>query len=141
LTFEKKLNNNSTGGYMEVRENLKYTKTHEWVKIEGDEFLCGITDYAQKELSDIIYVEFKEPPVELKKGEPFGTIEAVKAVSEVYMPLSGEVMEVNGKVKNSPEIINQDPYDEGWMIKGKIKEKKEIEELLNDKKYKEIIEK
>jgi len=124
---------------MEVREELKYTNTHEWIKVDGDEFLCGITDYAQKELSDIIYVELKDPPLELKKGEPFGTIEAVKAVSEIYMPVSGKVVEVNEKLREAPEIINQDPYGEGWMIKGKIKEKKEVEELLDAKKYKEII--
>ncbi len=123
-----------------VPEDLLYTKTHEWVKIEDDTAIVGITDYAQSELADIVHVELPEVGSKLSKGDACGTIEAVKTVADLYSPLSGEVIEVNEKVKEAPEIINRDPYGEGWMIKLKIEKKEEIEELLKPEDYKKLIE-
>lgn len=122
-----------------IIDGVRYTKEHEWVKIEGDIALEGITDYAQSELSDIVMVE--PPPVgkKVKAGEAVGTIEAVKAVSDLYAGMSGEVIEVNEKVVTDPSIINKDPYGEGWLYKIKIEDPTESEKLLTSEQYKELI--
>ncbi|WP_114749192.1 glycine cleavage system protein GcvH [Pleomorphovibrio marinus] len=105
---------------MNFPKELKYTKDHEWVKIEGDIATIGITEFAQKELGDIVYVEVETLGEELESGEVFGTVEAVKTVSDLFMPLSGEVSELNEELEQAPELVNEDPYGEGWMIKIKI---------------------
>jgi glycine cleavage system H protein len=124
---------------MNIPEEVAYTKDHEWVKIENDTAIVGITDYAQSELGDIVYVELPEIGTEVTQGDSFGTIEAVKAVSDLYMPLSGEVVEINESLNDAPEKINKDPYKEGWMIKIKISDLNEKEDLLNSKQYEELI--
>ncbi len=124
---------------MNIPENLKYTKDHEWIKVDGDEAYVGITDYAQNELGDIVFVEIETEGEKLKKEEVFGTIEAVKTVSDIFMPISGEVQEVNSKLEDSPEIINKDPYGEGWLIKVKLSDKSELDDLLDASAYKELI--
>ena len=125
---------------MNIPENLKYTKDHEWIKIDGDEAYVGITDYAQNELGDIVFVEIETEGEKLNKEEVFGTVEAVKTVSDIFMPISGEVLEVNSKLEDSPEIVNKDPYGEGWLIKIKLSDKSELENLLDASKYKALIE-
>jgi glycine cleavage system H protein len=124
---------------MNIPEELKYTKEHEWVRIENDEAYVGVTDFAQGELGDIVYVEIETLGETLDKEEAFGTIEAVKTVSDLFMPLSGEIIEINEELENSPEIINQEPYKGGWMIKMKISNPDEINELLSAKQYADII--
>jgi glycine cleavage system H protein len=126
---------------MNIPENLKYTEEHEWVKVEGDEVIIGITDFAQSELGDIVYVEVETVGETLDKGEVFGTVEAVKTVSDIYMPVSGEVVEKNEKLDDEPELINKDPYGEGWIIKVKLSNKDELDSLLTANDYKNIIEK
>jgi len=126
---------------MNIPENLKYTEEHEWAKIEGDEVIIGITDFAQSELGDIVYVEVETVGETLDKGEVFGTVEAVKTVSDIYMPVSGEVVEKNEKLDDEPELINKDPYGEGWIIKVKLSNKDELDSLLSADAYKNIIEK
>ncbi|RMD87352.1 MAG: glycine cleavage system protein GcvH [Calditrichaeota bacterium] len=125
---------------MEIPEDLLYTSEHEWVKLEDDIATVGITDYAQNELGDIVYVELPKVGDHTQQMEPFGTIEAVKAVSDLYAPLSGEVVEVNHLLEEQPELINTDPYGEGWMIKIKISDESEIEELLSPEEYQAQIE-
>ena len=125
---------------MNIPENLKYTKDHEWLRIEGDEGYIGITEFAQKELGDIVFVEVETIEETLDKEEIFGTIEAVKTVSDMFMPISGEVIDFNQSLEANPEIINTDPYGEGWIIKIKITKPEEIKELLSSEQYKEIIE-
>ena len=124
---------------MNVPENLKYTKDHEWIRVEGDEAFVGITDFAQGELSDVVFVEIETQGEQLNKEEVFGTIEAVKTVSDMFMPVSGTVLEVNAKLEDSPEIVNKDPYGEGWMIKISIDDPAELEDLLTADKYAELI--
>lgn len=123
-----------------IPENLKYTKTHEWVKIENNIAIIGITDYAQQELGDIVFVEVNTLNKELNRFESFGTIEAVKTVSDLFMPISGKIIESNEKLKTNPELINKDPYGEGWIIKAEIINISEIENLLNAEDYKKLIE-
>ncbi len=125
---------------MNVPENLKYTKDHEWIKIEGDTGTIGITDFAQGELGDIVFIEVETVGEELDVEEAFGTIEAVKTVSDLFMPISGKVLEFNEALENNPEIVNQDPYGEGWIVKIELTKKEELEELLDDNAYKELIE-
>ncbi len=125
---------------MKVPENLKYTKEHEWAKVEGDVAIVGITDFAQDQLSDIVYVELPEVGAQVRQGEPFGTVEAVKAVSDLYSPVTGEVIEVNQKLADQPELVNQDPYGEGWMIKVKLQDPSEVERLMSAEEYKKLIE-
>jgi len=125
---------------MNIPENLKYTKDHEWLRLEGDEAYIGITDFAQGELGDVVFVEIETEGEELDKEEVFGTIEAVKTVSDLLMPVSGEVLEFNEKLEESPEIINKDPYDDGWIIKIKIGDPAQLDDLLNASAYKEIVE-
>lgn len=124
---------------MNIPSNLKYTKDHEWVTIDGDIATVGITDFAQKELGDIVYVEVEALDQTLDKDEIFGTVEAVKTVSDLFLPLSGEVIEFNENLETNPELVNSDPYGEGWMIKIKISEPSEIEGLLSEQGYKDVI--
>jgi glycine cleavage system H protein len=124
---------------MKVPAHLKYTKDHEWINIEGDIATVGITDFAQGELGDIVYVEVETVDETMDAEEVFGTVEAVKTVSDLFLPLSGEIIEFNESLESEPEKVNQDPYGEGWMIKIKISNPDEIVKLLNDAAYKEII--
>ena len=124
---------------MHIPEELKYTKDHEWARIDGDVATIGITDYAQSELGDIVYVELPEVGFETKQMESFGTIEAVKAVSDLFAPLSGEVVEVNNNLADQPEIMNKDPYGDGWIIKIRVSNKSELDGLLDKAKYEELI--
>ncbi|MEJ2536692.1 MAG: glycine cleavage system protein GcvH [Calditrichia bacterium] len=124
---------------MQIPGNLKYTKDHEWAKIEGNIATIGITDFAQSELGDIVYVELPEVGAQTKQGESFGTIEAVKAVSDMFSPLTGEVAEVNTGLSDKPEVINKDPYGDGWIIKIKFSNKTEVDNLLDKSKYEELI--
>ncbi len=124
---------------MNIPAELKYTKDHEWVKIEGDVATVGITDFAQKELGDIVYVEVETLDQTLDKDEVFGTVEAVKTVSDLFLPLSGEVIEFNEDLETTPENVNTDPYGDGWMVKIKIANADEVTELLSDEQYKELI--
>lgn len=124
---------------MNVPENLQYTKDHEWIKIEGDNVFIGITDFAQGELSDVVFVEIETEGEELDREEVFGTIEAVKTVSDMFMPISGTVLEVNSKLEDTPEIVNSDPYGDGWMIKASIADPSELDDLLSADQYKELI--
>ena len=124
---------------MNIPANLKYTKDHEWVSIEGDIATVGITHFAQKELGDIVYVEMETLDQNLEKDEVFGTVEAVKTVSDLFLPLSGEIIAFNDNLENSPEKVNTDPYGDGWMIKIKIANLEEIVALLSSESYKELI--
>jgi len=124
---------------MSIPTNLKYTKDHEWVSLEGDIATVGITHFAQKELGDIVYVEVETLDQTLEKDEVFGTVEAVKTVSDLFLPLSGEIIEFNEFLEIKPEIVNSDPYGEGWMIKIKISNNAEIDSLLSSESYKELI--
>jgi|TARA_B110000285_G_scaffold225393_1_gene283578 glycine cleavage system H protein len=124
---------------MEIKPDLKYTKDHEWVKIEGNNAIIGITDYAQGELGDIVYVEIESLGDELSKEEIFGSVEAVKTVSDLFLPLSGKITEMNEGLEDNPELINDDPYGKGWIIKMEIKDVSEIEELLTAESYKGLI--
>ncbi|HOG20493.1 MAG TPA: glycine cleavage system protein GcvH [Salinivirgaceae bacterium] len=121
---------------MNLPANLKFTEEHEWVKIEGDIATIGITDFAQEQLGDIVFVEIETEGETLSKGEVFGTIEAVKTVSDLFMPLSGEVIEVNEELNSSPETVNKDPYGKGWMIKVKMTNMSEKDDLLSADEYK-----
>lgn len=125
---------------MTIPDSLKYTNDHEWVKVDGDEALIGITEFAQKELGDIVFIEVETEGETLAKGEAFGTIEAVKTVSDMFMPVNAEVLEFNEELEANPEIVNKDPYGEGWIIKIKIADMAEINELLDADSYKEQIE-
>ena len=125
---------------MNIPENLKYTKDHEWIRVEGVEAYVGITDYAQGELGDIVFLEIETEGEELAKEEVFGTIEAVKTVSDMFMPVGGEVLEVNEKLEETPEIVNKDPYGDGWLIKIKLTDTSELEELLDAGAYKNLLE-
>jgi|SRR5690554_2322806 len=124
---------------MNIPANLKYTKDHEWVKIDGDTATIGITAFAQSELGDIVYVEVETLGETLDKDEIFGSVEAVKTVSDLILPLSGEIIEFNNSLESEPEKVNTDPYGEGWMIKLKLSDADEIEELLDDAAYKTLI--
>ncbi len=124
---------------MNIPANLKYTKDHEWVSIDGDVATVGITDFAQKELGDIVYVEVETLDQTLNKDEVFGTVEAVKTVSDLFLPLSGEIIEFNDDLESNPENVNSDPYGAGWMVKVKISNAAEAEELLSSEDYAELI--
>ena len=124
---------------MNIPTNLKYTKDHEWVLIDGDIAIVGITDFAQKELGDIVYVEVETLDQTLNKDEVFGTVEAVKTVSDLFLPLSGEIIEFNDELESNPEDVNTDPYGKGWMVKVKISNAAEVEELLSSDAYKQLI--
>src|SRR6187397_2039490 len=124
---------------MNFPENLRYTKDHEWIKIDGDEATVGITDFAQRELGDIVYVEIESVGKDLKAGEIFGTVEAVKTVSDLYLPLSGSVSKVNPNLNSNPEAVNSDPYGEGWMIKMRVSNPSELAELLSSEAYQQLV--
>ena len=124
---------------MNIPSNLKYTKDHEWIHIDGDIATVGITDFAQSELGDIVYVEVESLDEHLDKDEVFGTVEAVKTVSDLFIPLSGEIIEFNEDLESAPEKVNSDAYGEGWMIKIKISNPEEINQLLDAESYKELI--
>lgn len=124
---------------MNIPEDLKYTRDHEWVKIDGDIATVGITDFAQGELGDIVYVEVESVDEYLEREDVFGTVEAVKTVSDLYLPLTGEIVEFNDSLEDEPEKVNNAPYTDGWMIKIKFAEIAELEDLLTAQEYKEII--
>ncbi|MDC1273754.1 glycine cleavage system protein GcvH [Flavobacteriaceae bacterium] len=124
---------------MEIKPELKYTKDHEWISIDGDNATIGITDYAQGELGDIVYVEIEALGEELEKEEIFGSVEAVKTVSDLFLPVSGKITELNEGLEDNPELINDDPYGEGWIIKMKISNQSELSDLLSADDYKELI--
>ncbi|TDT46881.1 glycine cleavage system H protein [Maribacter spongiicola] len=124
---------------MNIPAELKYTKDHEWVKIDGDIAIVGITDFAQGELGDIVYVEVDTLDETLDREAIFGTVEAVKTVSDLFSPLSGEIVEFNEALEDEPEKVNSDPYGDGWMVKIKFNDASELEDLLSDTAYKEII--
>ncbi|HPW98073.1 MAG TPA: glycine cleavage system protein GcvH [Flavobacterium sp.] len=124
---------------MNIPANLKYTKDHEWIAIDGDIATVGITDFAQKELGDIVYVEVETLDQTMDRDEVFGTVEAVKTVSDLFLPLSGEIIEFNDSLESSPETVNTDPYGDGWMIKVKFSNPSEVAELLSSDDYKKLI--
>ena len=124
---------------MTFPDNLKYTKEHEWIRLEGDTGIVGITDYAQGELGDVVFVELPVQGKQVKQGESFGTIEAVKAVSDLFAPVSGEVIETNTELEKAPELINKEPYTKGWIIKLKIQSKSELNNLLDVKAYRDLV--
>lgn len=124
---------------MNTPNNLKYTKDHEWIRVEGDVAYVGITDYAQSELGEIVFVEIETVGEDIAEGETFGSIEAVKTVSDLFMPISGEVLEMNEKLEDQPELVNNDPYGDGWMIKIAIKDAAEIDTLMDATAYQALI--
>jgi glycine cleavage system H protein len=123
----------------EVREGLRYTRTHEWVRVEGDVAVVGVTDFAQSELGDITYLELPEPGTVVKQGESMGVIESVKAASDIYAPVSGEVVEVNRPVVDSPELVNKSPYDEAWLAKIRLSAAEELERLMDAAAYRQFL--
>lgn len=126
---------------MKVIEGLKYTKNHEWIKVDGDEALVGITDYAQNQLGDIVFVDAADSVGEsIEKGESFGSIEAVKTVEEVFLPASGEILAFNEELEGNEEVINSDPYGEGWIVKIKLSNPDELNHLLDAEAYKKVLE-
>ncbi len=124
---------------MNIPANLRYTKDHEWVLLEGDIATIGITDFAQKELGDIVYVEVETLDQTVAKDEVFGTVEAVKTVSDLFMPMAGEIIDFNDSLESTPETVNSDPYEKGWMIKVKVENVSDYDELLSSDAYKELI--
>jgi len=124
---------------MNFPENLKYTKDHEWVRVEGDEAYVGVTDFAQSELGDIVYIDIDSEGETLEREEIFGSVEAVKTVSDLFMPLSGTILEFNSKLEDESELVNTDPYGDGWMIKIKLSNMAELEELMNASTYKDSV--
>lgn len=124
---------------MNVPENLKYTKDHEWIRVEGDVAVVGITEFAQKELGDIVFIEIETEGETLEREETFGTIEAVKTVSDMFMPMSGEVVEFNPALEDTPDLVNKDSFGEGWMIKIKMNDASQLDELLTAEQYQKLI--
>lgn len=124
---------------MNIPADLKYTKDHEWIKVDGDEATIGVTDYAQGELGDVVYVEIETEGETLDKEEVFGTVEAVKTVSDLFMPVSGEVIAVNSTLADAPDTVNSDPYGEGWMVKVKMSDTSQLDDLLSAEDYKSEI--
>jgi glycine cleavage system H protein len=124
---------------MNIPKDLKYTKDHEWVRIDGDTAIVGVTDFAQGELGDIVFVEIETVDESLDMEEVFGSVEAVKTVSDLFMPISGEIIEFNEALETDPELVNSDPYGEGWMIKIKIADKSELNDLLTEEAYSNLI--
>ena len=125
---------------MSIPADLKYTQDHEWVRVDGDVVTVGITDFAQGELGDIVFVEIETEGEELDKGETFGTVEAVKTVSDLFMPVGGEITKFNEALADDPELVNKDPYGEGWMIKVKVADTAELDELMDAGAYKAMVE-
>ena len=124
---------------MSLPEDLKYTKEHEWLKVDGETAIIGITEHAQSELGDIIFIEFPNMDQKIEKNEPFGTIEAVKTVADLFAPVSGKVIEINETLEDNPEFVNSDPYANGWIVKVSISDISEMEELMSADKYGELI--
>ena len=124
---------------MNFPENLRYTKDHEWIRMEGDTAIIGITDFAQHELGDIVYVEIESVGQQLNAGEVFGTVEAVKTVSDLYLPVTGTVTEINPKLNANPELVNTDPYGEGWMVKMKVSSIADVEALMDAPAYQNLV--
>lgn len=124
---------------MNVPANLKYTKEHEWIRIEGDVAYVGITDYAQSELGEIVFVEVETVGETLKEGEVFGTVEAVKTVSDLYLPIDGEILEFNESLMDAPELVNDDPYNDGWMVKVAVTDATQADNLLSATEYEALI--
>ncbi len=124
---------------MNVPTNLKYTKDHEWIRVEGDEAVVGVTDFAQSQLGDVVFIEIETLGETFEKEEVFGTIEAVKTVSDMFMPVAGEIIAVNESLADAPETVNKDPYGEGWMVRIKITEPSQLDELLTPEQYNEVI--
>ncbi len=124
---------------MNIPEDLKYTEDHEWIRVTDGEVLVGVTDFAQTELGDVVFVEIDQNEDEIAKGDIFGTIEAVKTVSDLFMPISGKIIEINDKLESEPELVNQDPYGEGWMIKVQVTRPEELDELIASDGYKDLI--
>ena len=124
---------------MNIPANLKYTKDHEWIKVEGSNAIVGVTDFAQGQLGDVVFIEIETQGETLAKEEVFGTIEAVKTVSDMFMPVAGEILEVNPKLAESPDVVNKDPYGDGWMVKIKITDPAQLNELLSPEQYKALI--
>ncbi|MDZ7740101.1 MAG: glycine cleavage system protein GcvH [Bacteroidales bacterium] len=124
---------------MNVPDNLKYTKDHEWLRVDGDAAFVGVTDFAQGELGDVVFVEIETEGETLDKEEVFGSIEAVKTVSDLFMPVGGEILEVNPALEDNPELVNKDPYGDGWMVKIKVADSSEVDEMLSPAAYKELI--
>lgn len=124
---------------MNFPDNLRYTKEHEWVRIEGDEAVVGITSFAQGELGDIVYVEIETVGQELESGAVFGTVEAVKTVSDLFLPVSGSITEVNPQLNSNPELVNSDPYGEGWMVRMKVKDLADVEALMSAEAYQSLV--
>ena len=123
----------------EIRDDLKYAKTHEWLKVKGNIGVIGISDHAQSELTDVVYVELPKVEKEVKKNEELCVVESVKSVSEIYAPISGKIIKVNEKLEDSPELVNKSPYDEGWLVEIEIKNTQEINDLLDSESYKKIL--
>ncbi len=123
---------------MATPNNLKYSEDHEWVKVDGDTVTIGITEFAQSELGDIVFVELPDEGDEIEKGEDFGSVESVKTVSELYAPVSGEVIEINEELEDSPELVNESPYEEAWMLKIKISDESQLDELMDAAAYDEM---
>lgn len=124
---------------MNFPDNLRYTKDHEWIRLEGDEAIVGITDFAQQELGDIVYVEIETVGQQLNAGDVFGTVEAVKTVSDLFLPVNGVVTEVNPQLNSNPEVVNSDPYGEGWMAKIKLTDVAEFESLMTAEAYQKLV--
>ena len=123
----------------EVRDDLKYTDTHEWLKVDGEKAKVGITDHAQEELTDIVFVELPEEGKEVKKGDELCVVESVKSVSEIYSPVSGKITKVNKELEDTPETVNESPYDDGWLVEIEVSDKSEIDDLLSPQDYKKNI--
>lgn len=124
---------------MNFPDNLRYTKDHEWIRLNGDEAVLGITDFAQRELGDIVYVEVETIGKELDAGAVFGTVEAVKTVSDLFLPVDGTITELNAALANAPELVNNDPYGDGWMVKMKVKNPSDVEALLDAAAYRALV--
>ncbi|MEN8156110.1 MAG: glycine cleavage system protein GcvH [Bacteroidota bacterium] len=124
---------------MNVPDDLKYTKEHEWIRVEGDEIVVGVTDFAQGELGDVVFMEIETEGETLSMGDTYGTIEAVKTVSDLYMPADGEILEVNAALEDTPELVNSDPFGEGWMIRIKLSDPAQLDQLMSAADYRELI--
>ena len=124
---------------MNFPDNLRYTKDHEWIKVNGNEAIIGITDFAQQELGDIVYVEIETLGQQLNEGTVFGTVEAVKTVSDLYLPVNGTITEINSKLNSNPELVNSDPYGEGWMVKIKISDPSDVNSLMDKAAYESMV--
>ena len=124
---------------MNIPQELKYTKDHEWIRVEGDHIVIGVTDFAQKELGDIVYVDVDTEGDTVEKEEVFGSVEAVKTVSDLFMPITGEVLAFNEDLEDAPELVNNDPYGDGWMIKVAVSDASELEQLLSADEYKDLV--